>query len=487
MSLRRRITLAYGVLLASVLAIALTLAYVLHAEAHDSDVDAALNDIATRATAEVNAQLTDGVALPDVTLLDLHRAIDEPHAAWLVVGANTIAAAGATSDALFALLDAPSVGDGWQTRWTELGRIRTLATPLASSDGRVVIAADLSAIDAANAQLRWAYLFLGLLSVGVGTAVISELASHALRPVAQLTAAASGISASRDFARRVRVVGDPEDELVNLGAAFDEMLASLDDAYQQQQRFLRDVSHELRTPLSVIHGNAQLLVGQEPDREAQRDAASHIVRESERLARLVDKLLVLARADAAQPFAGQAVQLDEVAMETFDELRALAGGRLQVRWIDAVAVSGERDRLKQLIVVLLDNALRYTPAPGRVCLSIRDEGCDAVLRVVDEGIGLPSVPSAQLFERSYRGDAARALDPSGSGLGLAIARWIVLRHDGTIELESNDGPGACAVVRIPRYVASSQGPDRAHRRGTHTVDAVAAYPRRLADPQLHRP
>lgn len=452
MSLRRRLTLSYGGLLAVVLAIALVLAYVLHAEAHDSDVDAALNDMATRSTADVEAQLLTGVPLTDATLSDLHLGIDEPHAAWFVVGTSAVASVGATDSVLLATLDATSVDLGWRTRWTELGRIRTLRIPVGSSDARIVVAADLRAIDAANTELRWTYMLLGLVSVGVGTAVMSELAGHALRPVAQLTATAGEIAASRDFARRVRVSGDPDDELVTLGNTFDEMLVSLEDAYRHQQRFLRDVSHELRTPLTVIHGNAQLLATEEGDLEAQRAAASTILRESERLARLVDNLLTLARADAAEPFVGRAVPLDEVVMETFDEMRLVGEGRLHVRWIDALTVNGERDRLKQLVVVLLDNALRYTPAPGGVDVSVSADGGEAVLRIEDEGIGLPSVPVARIFERAYRGTAARALDPSGSGLGLAIARWIVERHGGSITLEPNSVRGTRAIVRLPLAV-----------------------------------
>src|SRR4029078_10759314 len=118
---RRRLTLAYGGLLALVLLVALVFAYLLHAASHDADVDAALNDMATRASAEVNAQLTRGLPLGEVTLMDLHRAIDEPHAAWIVVGGTTVAAAGKTDDPAIALLDVATVEDGWRTRMTELG------------------------------------------------------------------------------------------------------------------------------------------------------------------------------------------------------------------------------------------------------------------------------------------------------------------------------------------------------------------------------
>ena len=452
MSIRRRLVLWYGVLLAAVLAAALILAYTLHAESLAADVDAALNDMASRATAEIDAQLASGVPLQQVMLSALHRAIDEPHAAWLVGDGVILAAAGATDDPLLATLDLATFEEGWTTRWSDAGRARVLVAPVASRESRLVLAADLSAIDTANAQLRWAYLVLGLVAVGVGTAAISQVTGAALRPVAELAAAADDIAATRDFGRRVRIAGDPEDELVALGATLDAMLSNLEDAHRRQQRFLGDVSHELRTPLSVIHGNAELLAGGEADLSSQQETASHILRESERLVRLVDKLLALARADTAEPFTGSPVQLDEIVLETFDELRTRAGPRLRLRWLDAAVVRGERDRLKQLLVVLIDNALRYTPSPGIVDVSLRHDGNDAVIGVEDEGIGLPDVPVARLFERSYRGAEATKLDPSGSGLGLAIARWIVLRHGGSISLEPNDGRGTRAIVRIPLSV-----------------------------------
>ena len=450
MSLRRRLTLWYGALLAVVLAIALSLAYVIHAESHDADVDTALTDIAGRASAEIADQLTRGVPLSAVSLSELHRLIDEPHGVWLVQGGAVRARAGATDGPLLGSLDAAAADEGRHTMWTETGRIRLLGVPTGTSGGLLVVAADLSMVDASNAQLRWAYFLLGLLAVGIGMALMSELAAVALRPVARITDIAREISTSRDFARRIGLAGDPSDELVAMAGTFDVMLSSLGRAYQRQIGFLGEMSHEIRTPLAVIHGNAELLAAGEGDLGAQHLASTQILRESERLTRLVDKLLVLARADAAEPFAGRALALDEVVMETFEAMSALGGGRLDLRWIDAVTVVGERDRLKQLLVVLLDNALRYTPLPGRVALSLSDDGRDAVVRVEDEGIGLPNTPTSRLFERAYRGDAARALDPSGSGLGLSIARWIVERHGGSIVIEPNTPRGTRVTLRLPR-------------------------------------
>jgi signal transduction histidine kinase len=226
------------------------------------------------------------------------------------------------------------------------------------------------------------------------------------------------------------------------------MLASLQDAHRQQQRFVGDVSHELRTPLTTIRGNAELLAAEDTDPAGQRVAIAQIRRETERLSRLVDELLVLARAEALEAFEPRPVQLDEVLMETFADLQGTAGRRLRVSAIDAVTVGGEPDRLKQLVLVLLDNALRYAP-DGTVDVSIADDGRDAVLRVEDDGIGIAVSDLPHVFERFYRGDAARRIDASGSGLGLPIARWIVERHGGEIRIESRPMRGTRVTVRIP--------------------------------------
>jgi signal transduction histidine kinase len=235
-----------------------------------------------------------------------------------------------------------------------------------------------------------------------------------------------------------------------LARTFDDMLASLDDAYRQQQRFLGDVSHELRTPLTTIRGHAELLASGELAADAEHDAVARIARESARLSRLVDELLVLARAEAAESFAPREVHLDEILMETFEEFRPLSEGRLRVKWLEACVVNGERDRLKQLVVALVDNALRYTPPPGRVSVSLSDDGHDAVLRVEDEGIGIAEVDLPRVFERFYRGDAARRVNSTGSGLGLAIVRWIVERHKGSVRLERGEGgTGTLVTVHVP--------------------------------------
>ncbi len=447
MTLRRRLALAYGALLALVLVPALTIAYVLHADAHDSDVDSALSDLSKTAQAQIDQQLHGGVPIGGIDITGLHQGIDEPYAVWLFVDDTPVASGGFINDPAFADVVPYTLTEGWHTNYTVEGRVRTYVVPIGI--GRVIAAANLSAIDKANSDLRFAFIVLGIFGIAFGTAFASTVAGYLLRPVATLTETAAGIAESRDFTRRVRVKNEPEDELDVLAITFDEMLTSLDDAYRQQQRFLGDVSHELRTPLTTIRGHAELLAAKDTDPVERREALDRIARESARLARLVDELLVLARAEAAETFAPRPIDLDEIVMDTFEEMRPLADGRLRVRWIERASVNGERDRLKQLVLALVDNALRYTPVPGHVDVSLSDDGRDAVLRVEDEGIGIDDADLPRVFDRFYRGAAARRVNGAGSGLGLAIVRWIVLRHSGSIRLEKRSAGGTIATVRIP--------------------------------------
>ncbi|MBI2773655.1 MAG: HAMP domain-containing histidine kinase [Chloroflexi bacterium] len=295
-------------------------------------------------------------------------------------------------------------------------------------------------------------ILLGVGVIGVAVAVVGGwiISSGALRPVRAMIETAGAIALSRGFSRRIEVRPDAADELSDLGRTFNEMLSSLDDAYRRQQRFVADVSHELRTPLTAVQGDLDLLArGQLPPTEAAA-ALTEARTETRRLARLIDDLLVLARADGGpQPFLGKPVQLDEVVMEVFRELRGKAGARLHVVDLEGALVEGERDRLTQLVLILVDNALSYTPPPGEVRLSLRLEGAQTVLRVEDDGIGISEETATRAFERFFRGEEAQRLDPAGTGLGLSIARWVVERHGGTISLEPRAVRGTRAAVRLP--------------------------------------
>jgi signal transduction histidine kinase len=295
-----------------------------------------------------------------------------------------------------------------------------------------------------------ASLLLGGVLVS-GLALIGGLvlARRALAPVADVTETARAISLSGDFAARVEAAG-AGDEVGELAVAFNEMLAALEQNHQALQRFLGDASHQLRTPLTTIRANLDL--AQRPGLpDAERQAILADARdEAERMGRLIGDLLGLARAESGARLEFGPVELDALLVESVRRLRDAAPHvKMSVSSVEPAEVDGDRDRLRELIGILLDNAARYTPPGGSVAAGLEVRDGRAVVRVEDSGIGLDAEDRERLFERLYRGARARELRPSGTGLGLAIARWIVESHAGTIELVDREGGGTVALVTLP--------------------------------------
>jgi signal transduction histidine kinase len=450
-----------------VLGATLTVAFVAHMRTHESDVDASLRSSWERAASELAAT---GMPMQLATVTPPAQAANAPTAMWLLVDGEPPLAVGDTNDSVLSRFDAASASDRPGNTTVAGARIRSYAGIARGAAGaRLVVAASMSAFDASLGSLG---LILGVMGVGgIALAVTGGLAisAGALRPIAKITETARAIALSRGFARRIEVRDDGRDELSELGRTFNQMLASLDDAYRRQQHFVADVSHELRTPVTAIQGNLELLVRGRLSTDDARAALVEAGDEARRLARLLDDLLVLTRADSGpQPFIGTPVQLDEVVMEVFRELRGQAGPRLHVVDLAASVVSGERDRLKQLVLILADNALSYTPGGGAVLISVRVEDAEVVLVVEDEGIGISTQVAARAFERFYRGESAQRIDPAGTGLGLSIAQWIVGRHGGSIRLEPRAERGTRAVVRLPAAEPATAV------RETESVDALLA-------------
>jgi signal transduction histidine kinase len=293
-------------------------------------------------------------------------------------------------------------------------------------------------------------LFVGGLVV-IGLALVGGLvlARRALEPVADVTETARAISLSGDFAARVEG-GQRGDEVGELAIAFNEMLEALERNHQALQRFLGNASHQLRTPLTTIRANLDL--AQRPGLPAdERQAILADARdEAERMGRLINDLLSLARAESGARLELAAVELDVVLVESVRRERQGASHvRMSVDSVEPAVVEGDRDRLRELFGILLDNAARYTPAGGRVAAALEVRDGRAIVRVIDTGIGLDETDRERLFERLYRGSRAREMRPSGTGLGLAIARWIVDSHAGTIELADREGGGTVATVELP--------------------------------------
>jgi signal transduction histidine kinase len=305
-------------------------------------------------------------------------------------------------------------------------------------------------------QLRLILAVMGGLSLVVAMVAGWLLAHTALQPIDRLAQAVQDIGAAQDFGRRVPHDG-PRDEIGRLAVTFNEMLARLQLAYEKlnaalaaQRRFVADASHELRTPLTSLRGNIGFLrrvVDMEP---TDRDAAlADVASEVERMSRLVSDLLTLARADAGQHLPRKYVELAPLVREVARQACFLSEGGVDVMLgqVDEAAVQGDPDHLKQLLLILTDNAVKYTPEGGQVRLAaLRDNG-HLRLEVADSGMGISAEDQARIFERFYRADRARP--PGGAGLGLAIARWIAEEHGGSISVSSRPGEGSLFVVDLP--------------------------------------
>jgi len=274
--------------------------------------------------------------------------------------------------------------------------------------------------------------------------------SLVLSPLEKVTEAARSIANKDDLSRRIPNVAR-KNEIGVLIEAFNQTLDRLEDIFNKQKRFLADVSHELRTPLTVIKGNAGLLRRmKEPDEESLRE----IEVEVDRLTRMVGDLLLLAQAEAGRlDLNMQPVELDVLLTEVLKQARILSMDKVQIHIdeIDQVLVQGDRDRLKQVLINLITNAIKYTPLGGRVGLRLVRAAQMAQLIISDTGPGIPQNDIPHIFERFYRGDKARtrSLDGSSYGLGLSIVFWIIKSHGGSIDVKSIEGQGTTFIVSLP--------------------------------------
>lgn len=271
-----------------------------------------------------------------------------------------------------------------------------------------------------------------------------------LAPLEKATLAARNIANKNDLSRRIPSVAR-KNEIGILIEAFNQTLDRLEDIFNKQKRFIADVSHELRTPLTVIKGNAGLLRKmKEPDEESLRGIETEV----DRLTRMVGDLLLLAQAEAGRlELSMKQVELDTLLLEVLQQAKVLSGGKVgfQIADIEQVQVSGDQDRLKQVMINLITNAVKYTPSGGQVGLSVKKVNGQAQLMISDTGPGIPAADLPHIFERFYRGDKARTRSADGSsyGLGLSIVFWIIKSHGGRIEVVSKEGGGTTFIVWLP--------------------------------------
>ena len=278
------------------------------------------------------------------------------------------------------------------------------------------------------------------------------LSGRAMRPVHDIANAAQGIS-ERNLAQRLSVPV-ANDELRHLSETLNGMLARLDSAFTRITRFTSDASHELRTPITVIRTTAEVILERPRSVEEYEELVGQIRTESEYTSELIENLLTLARADV-NPTSLELSPVD--AHQVVDEIasgsRALAASHDLTfsAQIDPgnVVVSAERQSLKRLLVILIDNAIKYTPAGGEVRLTLTSDSTRAVFEVKDSGIGIAKEDLPHIFERFYRASNARNSGVEGTGLGLAIAAWIATAHNGKLEVDSIPSEGTTFRMALP--------------------------------------
>jgi heavy metal sensor kinase len=347
---------------------------------------------------------------------------------------------------------AGSTAAGFDTLTSGAERLRMHAVPVVE-DGRqlatVVIVRSLAPIDAAASQL------LGVLGITLPLAVAIAavggyvLAYRALRPVEQLRRAAEDYSAN-DLSRRLAPRELRDDELGRLARTLDAMLDRVAAAVEQQRRFTGDASHELRTPIATILADASLSLERARSADDQRATIARIESETKRMARIVEGLLVLARADArSSPATGEDVDLRgvlEASVRRFIPHATERGVRIEMRVDGGLVVADREGGLERVFDNLLDNAIRYAPAGSAIEIGAAVRDGVAHTTVSDHGPGVPPDEGARVFERFHR--SAGASGP-GAGLGLAIARAIVDAHGGRISVAETTGGGATFIVELP--------------------------------------
>lgn len=333
-------------------------------------------------------------------------------------------------------------------------------TPVRFATGRVVVngrpysvevAAPLYEFNEALERFRlilWLSAPLLLLGAGLGGYLISR---RALRPVDKITAAAESISIT-NLADRLE---EPKtsDELQRLSETLNRMLSRLNSSVQRISQFTADASHELRAPVSLIHATAELAVQHKRTNDEYHEDMEQILAEAERTSKLIDSLLLLARADAGgTELQHEITDLATSVREAVGQARTLAAEKsieLAADLDGPVVVRGDGEALRRLSFILIDNAIKYSPERARIEVELKAVDRDAVVTVADNGIGISESDVPHIFDRFWRADKVRSRGMGGAGLGLAIARWIVDQHHGSIEVQSQSGRGTTFTVKIP--------------------------------------
>ena len=277
------------------------------------------------------------------------------------------------------------------------------------------------------------------------------LMRRSLQPVDEITRRAEGIT-STNLSERLPIIRTG-DELERLSISLNRMIERLDDAFQHINRFSADASHELRTPLTILQLELEGIAQTNRFDGSLGDQIGSALEETHRMSRIVESLLAISRLDAGEVKMDKArLDMGELAASTANEMTLLAEEksiRLQTHVTSGVYVEGDRTRLQQVIVNLIDNAIKYTQPGGEVEINVTNEGNSAILEVSDNGPGIPAYALPHVFERFYRADKARSRANGGAGLGLSIVKAVCAAHTAEVKVSSQEGRGSCFRVQLP--------------------------------------
>lgn len=319
----------------------------------------------------------------------------------------------------------------------------------------VQVARPLTERDRTLQSLATTLFIAGLLTVLIAFGIGWFLSGLTLQPIQRITQTAREIGEKRDFSQRVKYQG-PNDEVGQLANTFNAMLSRLQDAFQKvehalemQRNFVADVSHELRTPLTTLRGNLGLLRKNPPaPLDVQVDILNDMVDESDRLIRLVNELLLMARADTGRNLANEPVQVTELLEESCRQMKQIDPRIVLHQEISPdLIIRGDRDAIKQILLIGLDNAIKHSNSEIQV--NAKSIGTEVEIHIKDQGEGIPADKLNHVFDRFYRGNEDTAIMP-GYGLGLSIAKALVEKMGGSIHLESELTKGSELIIKFPK-------------------------------------
>ena len=456
-SVRIRLTLWYaGVLALSLIAFALVIYYAAGNIFHERQDESLRSTAQTVASAyveemgEVHSPVKAGeVVLAELTFPNRYVQLADANGHRIASSANL---AGST---IAVPASALAQARGQNFSHATVDGLRVAVVPL-SADGTLAfaeVAEPLSVIESGLRELRWDLFFGVPLVLLLASAGGYFLARKSLAPIASMNSQTQRISAE-NLSSRLDVTNS-RDELGNLAITINDLLARFESSFTAQQRFIADASHELRTPLAVLRGETEVALGKTRTVGEYQQSLSLIQEEAERLSRIVEDLFMLARqpVNTRAALNSEEISLNEAVRDCARAARVLAqrkGVRLKLESDPpSIALNGDEELIKRMILNLLDNAVKYTPPGGEISLALARQNGNAEIVVRDNGIGIPETDQARVFDRFYRVDKARARALGGAGLGLSIAQWIVEAHGGQIGVESSPGRGSTFTVSLP--------------------------------------